>query len=425
MKIYSEKLVQTIDFWRKSIKKSDLLSRQAIETIDYSGKEIVDIIGPRRSGKSSLLKLIISRLNLSSGFLYVNFEDPFFIENNEASVIEDLIDAYKEYFNERELKYLFFDEIQEIRNWEKAVRKLRDGSDYKIFITGSSSTLLSREMSSLITGRHLTTKIYPLSFREFLFFEKIKISSQKDIIIKKSLIKKKFSEYLKIGGFPEVVVGKNKELLKNYFYDFLQKDIVLRHQIRDKEALEKMAVFLVSNSGRQVSRVSLQKSFNLSYEAASNYLGYLKEAFMFFELRQFSFSLKKQSKAYSKIYSVDTGLGRAVSFIFSKDDGRILENAVFLELIRRWDEVFYYKTKNNAEVDFLTRKKNKNENLIQACWSLTDEKTKKREVKSLLDALSELKMKSGLIITNEEEDEFEIKGKKISVIPAWKWMFEK
>ena len=423
MQVNKEKLVKIIDFWHKSLERGDLFSRDSIEVINYKSKEIIDIIGPRRSGKSSLLKLIINRLGMSGNFLYINFEDPFFIENNNAEIIEMIIDVYGEYFKGN-LKYLFFDEIQSINSWEKAIRKLRDGTDYKIFITGSSSTLLSRELASLITGRHKTQRMLPLSFQEFLFFKKINIDSKKDIILKENSIRKQFDNYMVIGGFPEVVLSSDKELLKNYFYDFLQKDIVVRHDVRDKDALEKMAVFLMSNSSKIVSIASIKKSFNLSYKAAQNYLEYLKEAFLIFELPQFSFSLKKQSKALTKIYGVDTGLAREVSFSFSKDNGRILENVIFLQLYRKFNEIYYYKTNSNLEVDFLAKNKEEVKELIQVCWSLKDEETKKRELKSLLEAMDELKINQAKIITYDETDKIKVDNKVIEVIPAWKWLLK-
>ncbi len=424
MKLDKEKLIRTIDFWHASVNQSKLFARKAIHLVDYSSRDIVDIIGPRRSGKSSLLKLIIHRLDLEGDFLYINFEDPFFIENCDASIIEDLIKTYKEYFSKVGLKYLFFDEIQEIKNWEKAIRKLRDGTEYKIFITGSSSTLLSRELSSRITGRHITVKMLPLDFREFLFFKKIEVQSLKDRTLKEYAIQKAFDEYLEFGGFPEAVISSNKELLKEYFYDFIQKDVVLRHNIRDKEALEKMAVFLISSVGKPVSNASMQKAFSLSYESVEKYFGYLKEAFLIFEVRQFSFSLKKQSKALPKIYGVDTGMTREVSFAFSQDNGRILENVVFLYLVKMFDSVFYYRTKSNAEVDFLVRNKEKNEALVQVSWDISDEKTKKREIRALVEAMNELSMKKSYIVTHSEEDAYETEGKTIQIIPAWKWMLE-
>jgi uncharacterized protein len=424
MNIDYKELVPVIDFWHKSLMKKDLFKREALNEINFSSQEIVDVVGPRRSGKSSLFKLIIDQLALKDDFLYINFEDPFFIENNNVEILEKLIETYQLYFNS-DLKYLFFDEIQEVKNWEKGIRKLRDGTKYKIFITGSSSKLLSQELSSLITGRHTTIKMMPLNFREFLFFKNVKINSTKDIILKENIIKKKFQEYIQQGGFPEVVKTDNQELLKNYFYDFLQKDVIIRNQIRDKNSLEKMAVFLMTNSAKTISIASLKKAFNLSYETANNYLEYLKEAFLVFELKKFSFSLKKQSQAVPKIYSVDTGLAKEVSFSFSQDNGRILENIIFLNLIRRFDDIYYYTTDNNFEVDFLVREKNKNKYLIQVSWILGNQKTKERETRALNEAMKELKIKKSIIITNNQEEIIKTENGTIEVLPAWKWLIKK
>jgi len=423
MKINTQQLVKIIDFWNKSVERDKLHSRLVLEKINYKSKEIVDLVGPRRSGKSSILKLIIKRLKLSGNFLYINFEDPFFVTNNNPQIIEELVAVFKEYFNPK-LEYLFFDEIQEINQWEKAVRKLRDGEKFKIFITGSSSKLLSGEISSLITGRHLSYNIFPLSFSEFLAFRGIKICAKKDIILKEKKFFKMFNEYLKIGGFPEAVLTENPELLKNYFYDILQKDIVMRHNIREKEILEKMAVYLLSNSGKITSIESLKTAFNISFFAAQSYLEYFKESFLVFELPQFSYSLKKQSKALKKIYAVDIGLANAVSFKFSEDKGRMLENAVFLELKNKEGEIYYYKTKNNLEVDFMVKEKTKIKKLIQVCWTLEDKKTKERELRSLMAAMDELKLKDGFILTYNEEDEIKMNKKIINVVPCWKWLLE-
>ena len=419
----TEKLVKIINFWHESLNRGNLLEREKFHEIELSGKEIVDIIGPRRSGKSSLLKLVIRHIRKVLGrndFLYVNFEDPFFIEHNEATVIEDIIAVYKEYFN-KDLHYLFFDEIQSIKHWEKAIRKLRDGEDYKILITGSSSTLLSRELASLITGRHTTKKLLPLTFREFLTFNDLNISSEKDLLVKDQQLFRLFDDYLDMGGFPEIVLSGNKELLKNYFYDFLQKDVVIRHDVRDKEALEKMAVFLISNSSKVFSISSLAKSFDLSYQSAQNYLTYLKEAFLLFELPQFSYSLKKQSKALTKVYGVDIGLIKAVSFKFSEDRGRILENAVFLHLYNKFDELYYYKTKRGFEVDFLLKELDTVTGLVQVAWRLSDSSTKEREVRALVDAMKELNLTESTIVTYDETDTIDIDDLRINVIPAWRY----
>lgn len=422
MKTEMNQIVKVIDFWQKSAKKNELFNRDILKDIIIGGKEIVDLVGPRRSGKSSILKLLIKRFNLNDNFLYINFEDPFFIENNEPQIIEEIISVFREYFN-KNLRYIFFDEIQEIEQWEKALRKLRDSEDFKIFITGSSSKLLSKEISSLLTGRHLSFKVFPLSFSEFLAFKGIELGNKRDIILKEKKLLKEFDSYFSIGGFPEVVLSQNRELLKNYFFDILQRDIVARYRIREKDILEKMAVYLLTNSGKILSVESLKKTFNLSFSAASSYLGYFKDAFFVFDLPQFSYSLKKQSKALKKIYAVDTGFAESVSFKFFEDKGRVLENIVFLELKRKNNEIFYYKTKEGLEVDFFIREKAMAKNLIQVSWSLSDPNTKERELKSLFFAMEETKLKNSLILTHADEEEtIRNDNKIITILPAWKWL---
>lgn len=425
MKIETEQIIKIIDFWQKSVKKDALLERAIMNDINVKGNEVVDLIGPRRSGKSFILKLLIKSLNINDNFLYINFEDPFFIENNKPQIIEEIVLVFQEYFN-KDLKYVFFDEIQEIEQWERALRKLRDSENFKIFITGSSSKLLSREMSSLLTGRHLSYKIFPLSFAEFLDFRGFKLKDKKDILTKEKRILKEFDNYSNIGGFPAVALSENQELLKNYFFDILQKDITTRHQIREKDVLEKMAVYLLTNSSKILSIESLKKAFNFSFVAASSYLEYFKDAFLVFDLPQFSYSLKKQSKALKKIYAVDTGLANNVSFKFSEDKGRVLENIVFLEIKRRDAEVFYYKTKDGAEVDFFIREKFSAKNLIQVAWSVSDKDTKERELKSLLAAMEETKLEMGLILTYDDKEEVvKIDKKTIIIRPVYKWLLGK
>ncbi|EKD23096.1 MAG: hypothetical protein ACD_83C00059G0003 [uncultured bacterium] len=421
MNIESQQLIQIIDFWQKSIDREKLLDRAVLKDINLKSKEVIDIVGPRRSGKSSVLKLIIKNLNLKDNFLFINFEDPFFITNNDPQIIEEIISTFREYFN-KNLEYVFFDEIHEITAWEKAIRKLRDGEKFKIFLTGSSSKLLSGEIASLLTGRHLSYKVLPLSFSEFLSFKNIEITNAKDQILNEKTIQSAFEDYFQVGGFPEVVVSKNQELLKNYFSDLLQKDIVMRYNIREKEILEKMAVYVLSNAGKIISIESLKEMFRISFTAVSAYLEYFKEAFLIFDLPQFSYSLKDQNKSSKKIYAIDQGLANVVSFRFSEDRGRILENIVFLELKRREEEIYYYRTKNNLEVDFLTREKNQSKELIQVAWNLDDQATKDREIKSLIQAMTELNLSNGTIVTYSQEEVVEIENKKIFIKPVYKWL---
>jgi hypothetical protein len=418
-----DQLVKIIDFWNKSAKADSLFDRALVSKIDLKSKEIVDLVGPRRSGKSSILKLVIKKLKLEDNFLYINFEDPFFVANNSEQVIEDLVEVFLEYFNQ-DLRYIFFDEIQEIPGWEKALRKFRDAKEYKIFVTGSSSKLLSSEIATSLTGRHQSYNVFPLSFSEFLAFKGVAASSKKDRILNEQKIEKNFDAFLLIGGFPEAAITGKKELLKNYFYDILQKDVVARHNIRDKGALEKMGVYLLSNLGKTVSMESLKKMLNLSYVSANAYLQNLKDAFLIFDVPQFSYSLKKQEKAFKKIYAIDTGLADAVSFKFSEDKGRMLENAVALELLKNKKDIFYYRGLGNLETDFVVKEKLKVKQLIQVCWSLSEEKTKRREISGLVAAMREFKLKEGLILTYAEDEIIKIPEGKIFVRPAAKWLLE-
>ena len=419
----TQQLIKIIDFWKKTVYETDLIFRPIIDKIDYKSREIVDIIGPRRSGKSSILKLLIKKLELSN-FLFINFEDPYFVTHNEPQVVEELIDVYKEYFS-RNLKYLFFDEIHAINHWENAIRKLRDSGKYKIFVTGSSSKLLGKELSTLLTGRHLSYEILPLSFSEFLSFKSVELKNKRDIVIREKSFLKNFDEYLSIGGFPEIVNTGNLALLKQYYFDIIQKDIVMRYDVRQKDILEKMGIYLITNLAKSVSIESLKNTFNLSFEAASGYLDYFEEAFLIYEVPQFSYSLKTQQQAQKKIYSIDSGLANTISFRFSKESGRLLEQCVFLELKRKGHGIYYYKTENNKEVDFLVQQQNLKKNLIQVCWDISDEDTKKRELNSLTQAMNELKLTNGLILTYNNEQKLQVENRRITVMPVYKWMIDK
>ena len=227
-----------------------------------------------------------------------------------------------------------------------------------------------------------------------------------------------------IGSFPEIVLTEDSELVKNYFYDILQKDIVMRYNIREKEILERIAVYFLSNSSKIMSLESFKKTFGISFALVSSYIDYLKNSFLIFELLQFSYFLKKQQKTLKKIYSIDSGLANAVSFRFSKDSSRILENIVFLHLKIAEKEVYYYKAKNNLEVDFIIKKETGEKELIQVSWSLDDKKAKEREIKSLLIAMDESSILKGLILTDDEEEIIKIGQKTITVKPAYKWLLE-
>ena len=414
-------LIKIIDFWRENPKSETLFARDLLSKIKLDNPEVVDVIGPRRCGKSSLLKLLIAKLPTDS-WVYMNFEDPFFLTNNSAQVIEEIVEVFQTNFSDK-LKFLFFDEIQNIANWEKAIRKLRDSGLYKIFITGSSSKLLSRELSSLLSGRHLSFNLLPLSFGEFLVFKNFPIKNKRDLVIKDKMLLKLFDEFLQIGGFPQAVLNKAPELLKQYYSDIVQKDIVNRYEVREKEVLEKMGIFLLSNSGKIVSLSSLKKLYSISFQSAATYIDYFKEGFMVFEVPQFSYSLKTQQKAFKKIYSIDTGLSNAVSFRFSEDRGRLLENVVALELYRKNEPFFYFKH-IYGEVDFLVQKQRGKYDIIQVCSDLSDEKTRKREINGIELALKEVKVNKIFILTDNSMENIKIGEHTIHIMPIFQWLIE-
>lgn len=416
-------LVKIIGFWQEVAEEKDLRHRRLVEKIDTKTKEVVDIVGPRRSGKSTLMKILVQKLKPKGGFLYINFEDPYFIDHNAPQILEELVETYREYY-QKELTYLFFDEVQNINSWEKAVRKLRDGGQYKIFISGSSATLLSGELASLLSGRHLSYQLLPLSFAEYIDFQGIPIQGKKDIVLKEKTLLKQFGEYLDWGGFPAVVLSRKQELLKQYYVDMIQKDIVKRYQIREKAVLDKMGVYLLTNSAKTISVSAIKNLYGISHELASTYLEYFKDAFLVFEVSQFSYSVKTQQKALKKIYAVDTGLANTISFRFSEDKGRILETSVFLALKQLGKEMYYYKTKSGKEIDFLIKENNYKIQLIQVAWDIEDEKTKQREIGRLVEAMKEQRTGQGLLLTYNTNKNITVNGGQIQVRPVNQWFLE-
>ncbi|MHB1377837.1 MAG: ATP-binding protein [Candidatus Humimicrobiaceae bacterium] len=415
-----ERIIKLIDFWNNTITAGNLKDRVVLNTINLKTNEIIDITGPRRSGKSSVLKMIIKKLKLKDNYIFMNFEDPFFIDNSNPEIIDEIISVFKQHFNPQ-LKYLFFDEIQEINQWERIINKYRELNELKMFITGSNSKFTESELASLLTGRHLSYKVMPLNFTEFIYFNGIKINSLKEVVLNKKTILDLFDKHMQIGGFPEIVITENMELAKTYFTDILYKDIVMRHDIRQKTVLEKIALFFISNSGKIISIESLKNNYNISFEMSSSYIDYLKSAFLILELNQFSYSLKKQQKSLKKYYSIDTGIANSISFRFSEDKGRMLENIVFLHLKNSGSNIYYYKTRNNLEVDFLIADNMEIKDLIQVSWNIENSETRAREIKSLAAAMEELNINSSKIITYDQEEEIRVGSKTIHVIPAFKW----
>ncbi len=396
--------------------------------------KIITVSGPRRAGKTYYFYQLIQRLKDSvsnNRIIYINFEDdrllPLSVEN-----LDDLMEAYFELYPENKTKeiYCFFDEIQNIDNWELFIRRIYDKEKVKIFLTGSSSKLLSREIATSLRGRTLNYQIFPLSFKEFLKFKNVKLNKNFAYSKTRFQIKKMFEEYLAFGGFPEVVLEKNglkSQILKNYYNLTIYRDLVERFAIRNTAFLKSLTKYLLTNISTTFSvnayYQSLEKFSKPARETVLEYLSYLQEIELTFLIPIFSHSLKVQQVNPKKNYAIDNGLRNAVSFRFSRDYGRLLENLVFIELKRQNKEIYYYRRKK--EVDFIVKGNLKASQAIQVTQEL-NKKNEERELEGLIEAMAEYRLKDGLILTQDQEEEIEKKiGRrkiKIKVAPVWKWL---
>ncbi|MEI7621326.1 MAG: ATP-binding protein [Candidatus Moraniibacteriota bacterium] len=376
-------------------------------------KQITVISGIRRSGKSVLLKQFSKHYK---NFYYLNFDDERLIDFSVTD-FQNLMVAFRKQF---ETKVIFLDEIQNVPKWERFVRRLFE-EGYKIFLTGSNAKLLSGELATHLTGRYLKIELYPFSFQEFLRFHDSSFlpkGTKQEVEIQKY-----FKQYLFGGGFPEFVKTKNAEISRQIFEDIVYRDLLSRFKIRETKNFKLLVNYLFTNVASQTSYNSLKILLNIkSATTVKNYIEFIGESYLAFELMKYDFSLKKQYVSNKKIYAIDNGLRNSVVFSFSEDIGKMLENMVFIELKRRGADIFYFKDKK--ECDFVIRKGLKITEAIQVTRSLADPKTAEREIVGLLEAMEKFKLKTGLIITESQEEEKVIAGKKIKIVPAWKWLLK-
>jgi len=428
------KILNDWNFWDKEIetgvRRDDYLERLKQLITD---NQIITITGARRSGKSFIMRqlakeLIESKVN-KENILLVNLEDPRF-SNLSTSLLSEIYDAYLEFRRPKDKSYIFLDEIQEVEKWEKWVLSMQELKKAHLIISGSNAKLLSRELSTLLTGRHLDITVLPISFKEFLKFNNVFIKSKLDFISQEIEIKSFFRDYLEKGGFPEVVLRDNKrEILLTYFKDILEKDLIKKYKIRKSEGLKELLNFYFSNVSSLITFSSLEKSLKISADTIEKFSSYFENAYLLFFLKRFSFKVKEQEKSPRKVYAIDTGLVNAVGFRFSENLGKLAENIAFLELQRKKLKdsdlaIYYWKDEKHQEVDFVIKNKNLVTQLLQICWDLSDIKTREREIKSLIKASEELSCQNLLIITSDYEGEEKIKGKIIKFIPLYKWLLE-
>ncbi len=376
------------------LKQEGVLREKLKETQLQEG--FVNIItGIRRCGKSTLMRQLLTLVKGKS--LFLNFEDPR-LSGFDISDFRRLDILIKE----TKVKNLFFDEIQICNGWELYARqKLDEG--YQVTVTGSNAHLLSKELGTKLTGRHLSTTLYPFSYKEYLS------------LIKKKDSQKTIESYIKDGGFPEFLKFQNPNVLRQLLDDILLRDIAVRYAVRDVTALRQLAVYLITNIGKPVSATNLKTSFGIKATSTLlEYFSFLENAYLVQFIPKFSYSLQKQIRNPKKVYVIDLGLFEHASLAFSEEKGRRLENLVFLQYLRQGKELAYFNEKK--ECDFIVSEHGKVTEAVQVCHELTPDNLD-REIEGLVAALEFLNLKKGKIITLNQTDEYEHNGKTIEVIP--------
>lgn len=385
--------------------------------------QVVVLSGVRRSGKSTLMLQYIASLIRQgldpSNTLYVNLEDPRFHNERAPDVLRKIYEVFLENLTPRK-PHIFLDEVQNVSGWEKFVRSLHERKEAVIFVSGSSSRLLSAEFGSALTGRHLMIEVFPLDFREFLRFSGLEVDTKLSLLHNRLKIRRLLRDYLDSGGFPQVALsGEKKELLVRYFEDVLTKDVSQRYRIRKPEKLRALALFYLANVSSLISFNRAAKFLSLTLDTVERFSHFLATSYLLLFSKKFSYSLKEQEVNPRKVYAVDVGLRNAVVFKTGDDLGRRSENAVFLHLRQTCKEVYYWK--DGRECDFMLRDGGRLR-AVQVTNNFENPIVRDRELKGLLAAAKKFNLKSGLVIDNELEGEERVKGTKIEIVPLWKWL---
>jgi len=392
------------------------------------------LIGARRVGKTysfyQLIRKLISQGIPKEQILFINFEDERLIPL-EVTDLTKILNTYFEMFpaNKDKKVHLFFDEIQNVKQWELFTRRVHDNEQVQINLTGSSSKLMSQEIATQLRGRTLTYEIFPFSFIEYLQHKNISLEwySSKN----KSFIINAFNSYLFSGGYPETLDVSDTlriKITQDYFNLLLYKDLVERFNIRNYSLIKYLVKYLLANNANPISVNKVfndlkSQGFKVSKDTMHNYLSYLEDALCLSLVSIYSESIRKQQINYRKIYFVDHGLVTGLVNSRSYNTGRLLETMIYNQLRRRFNhnQIFYYKTMSNQEIDFLVQDRGKILILCQVCESLEEYKTRTREFTALTQAMNELNIKKSIIITRNESEEVIKNDKLIELIPFWKW----
>lgn len=416
----------------KKLIKDFILRDIVIKERDYfipaHTQKIVSLVGIRRCGKTYLLYQVINQLRKSinrENIVYVNFEDDR-LADLKLSELDSLMEGYYELYPQKrkEKVYLFLDEVQEVDGWEKYVRRIYDTLNIKIFITGSSSKLMSKEIATSLRGRTIIYEIFPLSFKEFLNFKGVEIDLYSTESC--SYIKNAFYSYISFGGFPEIVLEENEDVKRRILSDYtsliIYKDIADRYKLTNLNLLNFIVRYSFKNPATLLSYSKLYNTlksmaYKLSKETLINYFGYLEDIFALFLVPVYRWSIKEQMRNPKKMFIIDNGFKTIHSLDIETDYSKLYENIVFTHLRRKYSEIFYLL--EDKEIDFYVPEKKL---LINVCYDLSSKETLERELNSLKYGLKKLGLKEAIVLTNEEEREVLVNGYKISIIPLWKWL---
>lgn len=387
-----------------------------IEAEWLTTSEILIITGIRRCGKSVLLQQLRNQLEEKDFFF--NFDDERLV-NFTVADFQALQECFFELFGEQHTYY--FDEIQNIQGWEAFVRRLYNEGN-KIIITGSNARMLSRELGSHLTGRYISAEIYPFSFKEYLQFKQIQ-TTKKDLYttVGRSILLSHFRDYLEKGGFPKYLQSSSTRYLSSLYESILFRDVMTRNGLTNDKEIQELVFYLASNATQRITYTSLGKTVGIRHaETIKNYLEYIQQTYMLFQLLKYSPSVKVQMLNPKKIYFIDNAIISRIGFNVTDNIGFKLENLVFIELKRRGYELFYHADKK--ECDFIVRQGNRITQAYQVTVSLTDEKTRKREITGLKEAMLAYNLPEGHIITMDEKETIQTDSGVIYIVPVWEWM---
>jgi predicted AAA+ superfamily ATPase len=401
---------------RDELLKKQYIPREGIAPARASMNDalIKIITGPRRSGKSVFALQLLEGIN----FAYLNFDDERLLEEKDY---DRFMKTIREVYGDT--RFLLFDEIQNLPRWELFVNRLhRRGLN--LVLTGSNSRLLSRELASHLTGRYIPFQVLPFSFRESLKAKEFSLGNNLLTQEDQGLLLNQLDEYMRTGGYPEVVVKgiEAKSYLGTLFEGILFRDVVKRYNVRYSKKLHDLGLYFLTNHSKEFTYTSLKKALTFrSTHTVENYTGYLEEAFLLFCVQRYSTKVKEQMKSPQKIYGYDTGLVDAVKFKQTPDAGRLMENLVAVELLRKGKEIYYFRTPDGKEVDFAVKEGLRVEELLQVCYGVDDPQTRKREISGLLKAAKETGCKKLVILTWDYESR-EDTDPPIEFRPLWKWL---